>query len=317
MLTNPTAYGTSYDWLHRLVTSLVLRGNAYGLVVSRTPTGIPTQIEWLDPDEVSIQDNRSIAPPVWYYQGRIIDNDDFVHIPWFTVPGFIKGLSPVGAYQTTLSTGIHAQNYGNEWFQNGSIPSGLLQTEHPVTQEQATLIKSRFKKAAKGRDVAVLGLGVSFKPITVMPEEAQFLGTIKATANQIAAIYGVPPTRIGGSMDHSMTYQNAEQESIRFVTDCLMPYLTKIEMALSALLPRGQCVKFNLDALLRADTLTRYQAHHYALTGRWKNRDEIREIEDLPPLPNGEGESFDVQLTSTNPPGPPGADTNLPQGGSP
>jgi HK97 family phage portal protein len=311
----PTQFGTEYDWIHRLVTSLVIRGNAYGLVVARDKNGYPTMVEWLHPDQVGIQDNRTIEAPVWYYYGRVIDNADLIHIPWFTVPGLVLGLSPITYFRTTLETGLGAQEYGRDWFDNGSIPAGVLETDQPVNKEQAEIVKSRFKKAAKGRDLVVLGSGATFKPITVMPEEAQFLGTLKATANQIAAIYGIPPEMVGGAVGHPMTYHNAEQQSINFVTYTLQPYLRKIETALSELLPRGQYVKFNVDALLRADTITRYQAHHLALSDGWKNRDEVRADEDMAPLPNGEGEKFGVP----KPPDPGIAEPTPPdpQGGAP
>jgi HK97 family phage portal protein len=319
LFTNPTQFGTLYDWIHRAVTSLVIRGNAYGLVTARDKNGYATQVEWLHPDQVGLQDNRTINPPVWYYYGRVIPDADMIHIPWFTLPGLILGQSPIAAYRTTLETGLHAQMYGRDWFRNGSIPSGVLETDQPVTKDQAELIKSRFKKSADGRDVVVIGSGAHFKPITVLPEEAQFLGTLKATANQIAAIYGIPPEMIGGAVGHPMTYHNAEQQNINFVTFTLQPYLTKLEMALSAQLPRGQYVKFNLDSLLRADTLTRYQAHHLALSDGWKSRDEVRATEDLPPLPDGQGEKpSDPQPPKIPVPLPPMPDsTKPPQGGSP
>lgn len=315
----PTQFGTTYDWIHRLVTSLVVRGNAYGLVVARDRLGYPTQIEWLHPDQVGLQDNRTIKAPVWYYYGRVVEPRDMVHIPWFTIPGLILGQSPISYYRTTLETGLQAQLYGRDWFANGSIPSGVLETDQPVTKDQSDVIKNRFKKAADGRDLVVLGNGAHFKPITVMPEEAQFLGTLKATANQIAAIYGIPPEMIGGEVGHPMTYHNAEQVSINFVTFTLRPYLMKIEAALSDLLPGGQCVKFDIDELLRADTLTRYQAHHIALSDGWKNKDEVRGSEDLSPIPGGDGQKFGAP-TPPDPaianPAPPNAPPD-PQGGTP
>lgn len=316
LLKNPTQYGTVYDWVHRAVTSLLLRGNAYGLVTARDALGFPTQIEWLDPDDVELFDNRTIAPPVWYYLGRRVPNEDFVHIPWYTVPGEVKGLSPIGHFKTTIETGLEAQQYGRDWFVNGAVPAAVLETDQAVTPDQYQAVKRRFKRAAEGRDVVVLGAGAKYKPISVAPDEAQFLQTIKATANQTAAIYGVPPEKIGGEVGHSMTYTTQVQTSLDFVKHSLRPYLVKLEWAISSLLPRGQYVKFNVDELLRADTLSRYQAHHFALTDGWKSRDEVRAEEDMAPLPDGQG-TKPIDPSPSRTPAPISAPQDQPKGNSP
>jgi HK97 family phage portal protein len=164
----------------------------------------------------------------------------------------------------------------------------VLETDQPVNQEQALIIKARFAAATRGREPVVLGAGTKYRPITVPPDESQFLDTIRATATQVAAIFGVPADKIGGEPGGSMTYANVEQAALDFVTFTLRPYLVRIETMLTGLLPRPQIVKANADALIRADALTRYQAHHLALSDGWQSRDEIRRIEDLPPIPGGD-----------------------------
>ncbi|MEV5538484.1 phage portal protein [Saccharopolyspora shandongensis] len=299
LLREPSHHGTAYEWLQRAMVSLLLRGNAYGYITEFTSDGEhPRRIEWLHPDDVSTDDDtllrtmRSTGEPVWRYRGAPIPNDRMVHIPGYTLPGQRLGLSPIAAYAMTTETGLSAKRFGRDWFRNGSIPSAVLETAEPVTQDQARTIKERFRAAVSGREPVVLGAGTSYKPITVPPNESQFLATIKATANTIAAIYGVPPERIGGEAASSRTYANREQESQDFVTFSLRPHLVKLEAHLSALLPRPQYVKFNVDALIRADLLTRYQAHSLALHDGWKSKDEVRELEDEPPLPDGQGAGF-------------------------
>ncbi|GAA0347826.1 phage portal protein [Actinoallomurus spadix] len=292
LIADPTAFGTTFDWVHRAVTSLALRGNAYGLVTSTDRSGTPSRIEWLHPDEVSIEQDDTAYAPRWYWRGRLLESAAFVHIPGFTLPGKVKGLSPIAAYKNAVEIGLYAQRFGRDWFVNGSTPAAVLETTEEVTQDQAKVIKDRFKNAAKGREPVALGLGVTYKPISVPAEESQFLATIRATKTDIANIYGIPPELIGGETGSSMTYANVEQQKIMLVTYALRSYLTKIETAVSRLLPRPQYVRFNADAVLRADTKTRYEAHHLALTDGWKSKDEVRAEEDLPPLPNGEGTKY-------------------------
>ncbi len=287
----PSAVGTRYDWLHRCMTSLTLRGNAYGLIVASGPDGWPSQIEWLHPDDVHIEDNLA-AVPVWYYKGRRLDEGQMFHIPAYTVPGQLLGLSPIAYFATTTEAGLLANEFGRDWFANGSTPSAVLESDMEVSRDAATILKARFKEAAAGRDVVALGNGVKYKPISVPAEESQFLETIKATANQIAAIYGVPPEKVGGETGGSLTYATVEQNSIDLLTWTLRPWLARLEDAFSWLRPPTEEARFNVDAMLRTDTLTRYRTHRIARAIGLNNIDELRRLEDEPPLPNGLGQDY-------------------------
>lgn len=300
LIVSPTNFGTCVDWVHRIVTSMALRGNAYGRILDYDARGTPSRIEWLHPDEVSLEQDDTAFEPVWTWRGRRMDNDKFVHIPGYTIPGKVLGLSPIAASKITVETALQAQAFGLDWFRNGSIPAAVLETDEEVTETQAREIKSRFKRAAKNREPVAMGLGVKYKAITVAPEESQFLATIRASKTDIANMYGIPPELIGGETGKSMTYNTIEQQQIQLFVMALRPYLTKIEKALSYLLPKNMYVKFNADAVLRADTKTRYEAHHIAITDGWMSRDEVRAIEDLPALPDGQGSSY-VPIPSPEP----------------
>ncbi|MBP2370232.1 phage portal protein [Pseudonocardia parietis] len=293
VFTDPTEFGTTHEWVQRVMTSLLLRGNAYGYVPLFDRDGYPRRIEWLHPDEVSVDDNFSVGRrPVWFWKGRRVDPGRLVHIPGYVLPGQVLGLAPISAFALTTETGLLSQQFGRDWFRNGSVPSGVLETDQSVDQNQARVLKDRFREATRGREPIVLGLGTRYNPITVSPDESQFLATLKMTVNQIASIYGIPPDMIGGEAGGSLTYANVEQQSLNFVTYTLRPWLTKLESSFSRLIPDGEYVRFNADAMVRADLTSRYAAHHIALTDGWKNRDEIRELEDLPPLPGGQGKTY-------------------------
>lgn len=143
LFTSPSVQGTLYDWLHRCVTSLALRGNAYGLITARDNMGYPTMIEWLHPDDVWVEDLALSGPgsfvnPIWYWQGRVVPSEQMVHIPWFSVPYRVRGLSPMEACATAVSMGVEAQDYTVTWFANGAVPPGTFQnTQKIVDQKQS------------------------------------------------------------------------------------------------------------------------------------------------------------------------------------
>lgn len=295
----PASQGTIDDWLWRAMTSLVYRGNAVGLVMQRDFLEYPTQIEWLNPAHVFVQDTLplgergSFTDPVWSYCGIEIPSYDIVHIPWMAMPGRVWGLSPIAAYAVTVSTGLAAQKFLDDYFRAGGQPPGRFQnTAQTVDQAQANVIKRRVVQAIRSHEPIVYGKDWQYDPITVSVQEAQFVETQRLGATQIAAIYGIPPEKIGGETGGSYTYSSPEQRQIEFIQDALLPYLVKLENHLSAQLPRGQYIKFNADALIRVDILTRHSVYEkQRLIGK-NNIDEIRALEDEPPLPDGKGQDY-------------------------
>jgi HK97 family phage portal protein len=207
----------------------------------------------------------------------------------YVVPGRLMGLSPITHHATTIGQGIAAARFGQQWFEDGAHPSGILSNEQALNKEQARTAKERFMAALRGtREPVVLGQGWKFQAIQVIPEESQFLETQKYTAAECARIYGPGVAEIlGYETGGSMTYANVEQQGLNLLTYALDRWLTRTEHMFTALLPAGQFVKINRAALTRTDLLTRYKAHALSLQNRWAVPNEVRQIEDMPPTPWG------------------------------
>jgi HK97 family phage portal protein len=274
------------EWLHAVMSSLALRGNAYGIIVERTgAAGWPSQVELLNPDAVSV--SRSEQGRIGYQIGGVeYAREDVFHVRAFTMPGSLVGLSPVEYARQSIGVGLAAEQFGARFFGDNATPSGLLISKGALSAESADKIKSRWRAAHQGRrDLAVLSGDVEFHPITISPNESQFVETQRFTVAQIARLFGVPPEMIGGEAGGSLTYANVEQRALDFTTFALGPWVARIEAALSSLLPRGQVVKLNTGALLRTDLLSRYQAHEIGLRAGFLTVDEVRDLENRSPLP--------------------------------
>jgi len=295
LVTDPSEIGSVFDWKFQVVTSLSLRGNGYGLPTARDRDGRVVRCEWLHPDRVALDGEDDVLDwlgqrPRWLVDGR--PAAELVHLRNYLLPGKILGLSPIGAFKVLIETGLEAQQFGRDWFANGSVPAAVLETDQPIRETDAKAIKQRFVDAAQGRAPVTLGRGVKYRPISVAANESQFLETIAATATTIAAIFGVPAEEIGGQTGGSLTYNTDETRARKVQRVSLRPYMCRLEDGLSPLLRPGRVLRFNADSALRAETLARYQAHEIALRNGWSNVDEVRNIEDQPPLPGGKGQNY-------------------------
>lgn len=291
--TDPDGSGQGMDdWLYQLMYSWLLRGNAVGKILARDPMGRPTQIMLYHPDSCSPwTDDKGRTR--WYINGVEQDTRDVWHRRVFPVPGKVLGMSPIALHATTISQGMAAATFGLRFFTDGGHPSAILQQEDSPTVDQATAlaVKQRFLAAVRGtREPVVVGKGWKYQAIQIAPNESQFLDTQKYTAAECARIFGPGlPEILGYETGGSMTYANVEQRSVDLLKYSVDRWLIRLENILSAdALSRPRYMKFNRGALLATDLLTRFQAHQIALRNKWEVVNEVRELEDMPPVEWGD-----------------------------
>lgn len=274
-----------YSWKFQALTSCLLRGNAYGLILEVDPRGIPSKVMWLKPDDVEVVEVVG-QPAKFYWKGKLIPRQDLIHIPGYVVPGSVVGMSPIGLFRSQIETGMEAQEFGRKYFRRGTVPSGVLQNvSRAVPPEMAKAAKDRFVASVSSSEPFVTGSDWQYTAIAIPPGDASFLTGIKATANQIAAVYRVAPEEVGGETNGtSLTYKNLEQDQIKFAVRTLQPWATRFEAVLNRYLPANQYTKFNLDVSARADLTTRYTAHQIAIGAGFETLDEARALEEREPL---------------------------------
>ena len=235
----------------------------------------------LNPHDVRIEDGA------YWVEGadEPIDPDSLIHL---------RGLEPiVGGHGSGLFTRFAGElgytqtlrDYASGVFYNG-VPAGYLKTSSPtLTQEQADGLKSKWMAAHGGRtkSIAVLNATTEFHPLTFTPVDAELINAIQANLGALANAAGIPADMIGGSTDAN-TYANIESRRMDLYTFTYIQWTKRIEAVLSAQLPAGTELKVDLRGLLQADTATRYQTYATALDKGILTVDEVRELEDLPPL---------------------------------
>lgn len=284
----PSLVVTRREWTYQAVMSLLLRGNAYGLIVERDRLLRPQAVEWLDPTIVGVQQLSTLAKPTYRINGEIVRPDDIVHLRAFLRPGSAIGLSLIEYHKETLGISAAAMNYGAKWYDGGAHPTAMLfNTEKTLTSEVAQTVKSRFLATLKGgREPVVLGKDWRYQKIQANAADSAFLDSMQYTDTQIARLFGPAVAEVlGYETGGSMTYSNREQRTLDLLAFSIQKWIVRLEDALDAMLPDPQYVKYNSSSLLRADTLTRFQAHQIAISAGFETKDEVRALEDLPPLP--------------------------------
>ena len=196
--------------------------------------------------------------------------------------------------KNAIGLAIATEEYGSKFFANGAAPSGVL--EHPGTIKDPTKVReawlSQFGGSSNSGKVAVLEEGMKYTPISISPEQAQFLETRKFQIDEIARIFRIPPHMIGDLEKSS--FSNIEQQSLEFVKYTLQPWLVRWEQNLNKSLIKKEdknkfFFSFNVEGLLRGDYQSRMQGYAVARQNGWMSANDIRNLENMDLIPAEDG----------------------------
>ncbi|MER3389978.1 MAG: phage portal protein [Microcella sp.] len=303
-LAKPDPRISLFSWRYQFVTSLKLRGNAYGLVMDGSG-GKPVGVRWLHPDSVRV-DELDPTGPRYYVAGRAepltlySQGGQIIHVPEFVQPGSVVGLSPIEQFRKVFETAEYAVDYGHDWFETSAIPKALLMAKRSLKPGQAAEAKTLFRSAVADGGPVTLDMDWDYKQLTIAPNESQFLETIKASSTLIANIFRVSPEDIGGETGSSKTYGNRQDDFERFNVRTMLPTVVRYELAMKALLPEQEFIKANLDALVRPNLLERSRANTENLKNGTLTLAEARGNEDRPMLTPEEVEFWHEHYLTTN-----------------
>lgn len=282
LIRNAAAETGLETWFGQIAHSIVTRGNAVGEVLAMGQSG-PTSIRWMS----DWSSNDGPDQP-WWVNGRALPQAKIAHIPWIVPAGKRLGLSPIEHYAAMVSAGLAAQDYANVGRGGGLPPSTLTNTmlsEMPPGLVNA--VSTAAQAAFRTGKPFVHGKDWKFDAITIPPNHAQFIETLKLTATQIAAIYGIDPREVGGSSADSLTYTNDESRALNRAHN-LRPYLVRIENAVSRWIGDSTFMQFNVDATIRADVSTRTTVIGAQIADGRLSVNEARALEDRPPVDGGD-----------------------------
>ena len=299
----PNPEMTSFVFRETLMTHLLLWGNAYAQII-RNGKGEIIALYPLMPDRMTV--NRDEKGRLYYeyltHNDDVqinkdtvvkLNSTDVLHIPGLGFDGLV-GYSPIAMAKNAIGLSIAAEEYGSKFYANGAAPSGVL--EHPGTLKDPTKVRESWTQTFGGshnsHKVAVLEEGMKYTPISISPNEAQFLETRKFQINEIARIFRVPPHMVGDLEKSS--FSNIEQQSLEFVKYTLDPWVSRWEQAMvRSLLSKDDkkkyFIKFNVDGLLRGDYQSRMNGYSIGIQNGFMSPNDVRELENLDLIPDEEG----------------------------
>ena len=299
----PNPEMSSFVFRETLMTHLLLWGNAYAQMIRNGKNEV-VALYPLMPNKMSVDRDGNGQLYYSYYRGTdeairdkehtvILKAADVLHIPGLGFDGLV-GYSPIAMAKNAIGMAIACEEFGARFFANGAAPSGVL--EHPGTIRDPARLRetwqSQFGGASNSGKVAILEEGMKYTPISISPEQAQFLETRKFQINEIARIFRVPPHMVGDLEKSS--FSNIEQQSMEFVKYTLDPWVIRWEQSLQrALLNYSEkeqyFFKFNLEGLLRGDYQSRMNGYAIGRQNGWMSANDIRELENLDRIPAEEG----------------------------
>ena len=291
---------TSFSFRETMMTHLLLWGNAYAQIVRDGKNGV-LGLYPLPPENVEI--DRDEQGKLYYIYHAYTDEvpgehskdiqfrrEEILHIPGLGFNGLV-GFSPIAMMKNALGTTLAVEKYGSMFFKHGGQPSGVL--EHPGTLKDPQKIRENWTQVYGGANnahrVAVLEEGMHYTPISLPPEDSQFLSTREFDVEEICRIFRVPPHLVQ-DLKRS-TFNNIEHQGISYVQYTLMPWLNRFEQAVikDVLLEDEQDLyfpKFNVDGLLRGDYESRMRGYSIGFANGFLSPNDIRRLENMDPIPD-------------------------------
>jgi HK97 family phage portal protein len=290
-----------------VIVSLLLDGNAFVRVYSNE-AGEIVNLNVLNPQKVTIKRN-GLGRVMFEIEGEEtpLSSDEVIFIPDVVRPGHIRGVSRVEALKENWGLAIALQNYAARFFGAGTQTSGIIEFPGNLTAEQAKNLQEGFDSRHKGwgraHKTGIISGGAKYIPTSVENDKAQFLDSRRMAVEDVARAFNIPSNFL--NLPGTNTYSSVEQNSLNLVKFCIRPIIQKLETAFTPLLSRvsggeNAFIKFNLDALLRADINTRMSAYSTGLQSGFLTINDVRRLEDLRPVQDPSANSVRVPLANVN-----------------
>lgn len=293
----PNPWQTSFEYREFSQMSAGLRGNSYSYI-ERNGYGEITGLYPMNPDSITVWKGSDLCP---YYQ--ITGSDErlaqrhFHHVRWLSFDNYV-GASPIALHANSIGYSLALSEYAAKSFVNGTALSGVLERpagsvikDQKVIDDLTTSWQDRFGGSSNKGKVAFLQEGMTFKPLSMSNVDAELIKALVLTGADMARIWKIPLPML--AVMEGATYNNVENLQIQFVIYALLPWIRRHESAMQRDFLRLDemdelYIEFNIGGLLRGNQEARYKAYAIARQWGWLSVNDIRKLENLPPIAGGD-----------------------------
>jgi HK97 family phage portal protein len=283
----PWSFLTAHEFWVQAFSAALLYGNFVGINIDVDPiNGYPRQVMPVHPSDVMLTMVDGL--PVYGWAGEAFGWDEVTHVRGYTSPGALWGLGVIETFRLSLAAQMDTALYGATNFATAAENSVVISVDRPeLSPQQADSIQQAWidRHGSGVRRPAVIPRSMTISPLAFSPSDVQYLESRQLGIAETAYMFGLDPTDLDatiGGVRGSMTYANREQREIERLTHGIGPWLRRFEQTWADLLPGRRSMTFNVERLLRTDTLTRLTASATALTAGIFTLDDARGVEGLP-----------------------------------
>lgn len=301
----------SMQFVETMQAHAMLRPSAYAEIVRSTLNGAVVELWPLHPDRVHPfrregerfyrvdlpEGERSADGLPW----DVLAADQVFRLRGLSLDGW-DGLSTVRVAQESIGLTMALEHYGAELFGNDATPGGFFQHPGQLGEEALRHLRESIEKRHQGlgrkHRIEILEEGMKFAQAGLRNDHAQFLESRKFQVEEQARIARIPLHMVG-ALDRA-TFSNIEHQGIEYVVHTIRPRAVRFERAVGIqLLTRAErqrfYARFLLDALMRGDQKSRYEAYAIGRTWGWLSANDVRRLEEMDDIEGG-----DVYLEQEN-----------------
>ena len=233
---------------------------------------------------------------------RVIPEKNLMHIRGFGLDG-VCGMMPMMTGRDVIGAAMAVEESAAKIFENGLQSSGFLSADQALDNDQRERLRGymqAFTGSKNAGKIMVLEGGLKYQNVTMNPEAAQMLESRSFSIEEICRWFRVPPFMVGHTSKQSSWASSLEGMNLQFLTHTLRPLLVNIEQEISRCLLNGEedlFAEFSVEGLLRADSAGRAAYYTSALQNGWMSRNDVRRLENMPPIEGGD--LYTVQLNLT------------------
>lgn len=299
----PNPEMTPSRFMLMIVASICLRGNAFvekffigNKLVSMVPL-LPQKmvVKRLDSGKLQYTYTENGVP-------RIIPSDRMMHIRGFGLDG-VCGMMPTMAGVDVFGAAMAVDEAAAKIFENGLQSTGFLSSKTALNEGQRERLRKALQNFIGSKNAGklmVLENELTYQNVTMNPEAAQLLESRSFSIEEICRWFRVPPFMVGHTTKQSSWASSLEGMNMLFLTHTLRPLLVNIEQEISRCLLNSDedlFAEFSVEGLLRADSAGRAAYYTSALQNGWMSRNDVRRLENMPPIEGGD--IYTVQLNLT------------------